>query len=121
MASENETSVKVLDELMQALIISKDASAINDASAALASFVNGRIEDMDTPTKTIESLSKQLGNKKDATAREKACLAIEAIASHSEVSAHVEPYLVVFSPRFSLPLATRSRPSRMLHMAPFLP
>jgi elongation factor 3 len=46
----------------------------------------------------IEGLKKQLANKKDATAREKACVAIEAIASHSEVSAAVEPYLVVLLP-----------------------
>jgi elongation factor 3 len=46
----------------------------------------------------IEGLKKQLANKKDATAREKACIAIETIASHSEVSATVEPYLVVLLP-----------------------
>lgn len=46
----------------------------------------------------IEGLKKQLANKKDATAREKACVAIEAIASHAEVSAAVEPYLVVLLP-----------------------
>ena len=51
MASENAKSVKVLDELMQQLSISKDAAAIKDASAALASFMNGRIEDQDVPTK----------------------------------------------------------------------
>lgn len=46
----------------------------------------------------IEGLKKQLANKKDATAREKACIAIETIASHAEVSATVEPYLVVLLP-----------------------
>jgi elongation factor 3 len=46
----------------------------------------------------IEGLKKQLANKKDATAREKACIAIETIASHSEVSATVEPYLVILLP-----------------------
>ncbi|KAK4161563.1 putative fungal-specific cytosolic translation elongation factor 3 [Cladorrhinum sp. PSN259] len=97
-ASENAQSVKVLDELFQKLTVSKEADAIKEASANLASFINGRIEDLDTPTRTVESLKKQLTNKKDATAREKALTAIQAIAQHSEVSAHVEPYLVALLP-----------------------
>ena len=51
MPSENAQSVKVLDELMQSLSIAKEASAIKDASSALASFINGRIEDNDAPTR----------------------------------------------------------------------
>lgn len=43
--------------------------------------------------RTLETLNKQLTNKKDATAREKALNAIEAIARHSELSAYVEPFL----------------------------
>ncbi|KAK3389540.1 armadillo-type protein [Podospora didyma] len=97
-SAENAKSVKVLDELMQKLTISKEASAIKDASAALATFINGAIEDLDTPTRTVEALKKGLNNKKDAAAREKALLAIQAIAQHSEVSASVEPYLVVLLP-----------------------
>ena len=53
MPSENAQSLKVLDELMQQLTISKEAPAIKDASAALASFMNGRIEDKDVPTKSV--------------------------------------------------------------------
>lgn len=48
-ASENAQSAKVLDELMQKLTISKEAASVKDASAALASFINGRIEDKDAP------------------------------------------------------------------------
>ncbi|KAK0736142.1 armadillo-type protein [Apiosordaria backusii] len=96
--SENAASIKVLDELMQKLTISKEADQIKEASAALASFINGRIEDLDTPTKTVDALRKQLANKKDATVREKALLAIQAIAQHSEVSSAVEPYLVALLP-----------------------
>ena len=51
MPSENAQSAKVLDELMQKLTISKEADAIKEASAALASFINGRIEDCDAPTR----------------------------------------------------------------------
>lgn len=48
--------------------------------------------------RTIENLKKQLGNKKDAAVREKALCAIQAIAQHSNVSPHVEPFLVVLLP-----------------------
>ncbi|KAJ4405929.1 translational elongation factor EF-1 alpha [Neurospora sp. IMI 360204] len=97
-AKENAQSLKVLDELMQKLTIAKEADAVKEASQAVASFINGRIEDLDTPVKTVEALKKQLANKKDATAREKALSAIQAIAQHSEVSAHVEPYLISLLP-----------------------
>jgi elongation factor 3 len=50
-AVENAKSVKVLDELMQKLSLSTEPAAIREASLSLASFVNGRIEDQDTPTK----------------------------------------------------------------------
>ncbi|RKU46875.1 translational elongation factor EF-1 alpha [Coniochaeta pulveracea] len=98
MPSENAQSLKVLDELMQKLTISKDAAEIKDAASAVASFINGRIEDLDAPTKTVEALKKQLANKKDAAIREKALVAIQSIAQHSEVSAHVEPYLIALLP-----------------------
>lgn len=43
-------------------------------------------------------LKKQLGNKKDALARERALDAIKAIASHGSISPAVEPYLVTLLP-----------------------
>jgi elongation factor 3 len=98
MPSENAQSVKVLDELFQKLTVSKEASAIKESSVEIAGFINGRIEDQDVPNKIVENLQKSINNKKDAALREKACIAIEAIASHSEISAHVEPYLVVLLP-----------------------
>ncbi|TGJ82484.1 hypothetical protein E0Z10_g6262 [Xylaria hypoxylon] len=98
MSSENAQSAKVLDDLMAKLTISKDAATTKEASAALASFINGAIEDQEAPTKTVDALKKQITNKKDATLREKAALAIQAIAQHSEISANVEPYLVVLLP-----------------------
>ncbi|CAM1511013.1 Fc.00g085260.m01.CDS01 [Cosmosporella sp. VM-42] len=98
MPTENAQSVKVLDELFQKLTVSKDSSSIKESANELAGFINGRIEDQAVPTKIIEGLQKQLASKKDALAREKAAIAIQAIASHSEVSASVEPYLVVLLP-----------------------
>ena len=53
---------------------------------------------MISDSRTVDSLKKQLANKKDAGAREKALNAIQAIAQHSEISAHVEPYLVALLP-----------------------
>ena len=50
-AAENAKSVKVLDELMQKLTISKEADAVKESAAAIASFINGRISDLDTPTR----------------------------------------------------------------------
>ncbi|KAI6782759.1 mRNA-nucleus export ATPase (Elf1) [Emericellopsis cladophorae] len=99
MPSENAQSVKVLDELFQKLTVSTEAAAIKETSGEIAGFVNGRIEDQDVPNKLIENLEKQLASKKDAVARERACVAIEQIAAHSEVSAAVEPYLVVLLPK----------------------
>lgn len=51
MSSENAQSVKVLDELFQKLTVSKEAADIKESSSSLASFMNGRIEDQDVPTK----------------------------------------------------------------------
>ncbi|KEY66651.1 hypothetical protein S7711_01944 [Stachybotrys chartarum IBT 7711] len=98
MPAENAQSVKILDELFQKLTVSKDAADIKESANELANFINGRIEDQDVPTNIIESLKKQLASKKDAAAREKACVAISAIASYSDLSASVEPYLAVLLP-----------------------
>jgi elongation factor 3 len=51
MPSENAQSVKVLDELFQKLTVSKEASEIKQSSGEIATFINGRIEDQDVPTK----------------------------------------------------------------------
>ena len=51
MATENAQSAQVLEELFQNLTISKEAAAIKGASQELASFINGRIEDQDVPSK----------------------------------------------------------------------
>ncbi|KAF7544890.1 hypothetical protein G7Z17_g9610 [Cylindrodendrum hubeiense] len=102
MPTENSQSIKVLDELFQKLTVSKEADAIKQSANELAGFINGRIEDQAVPTKVIEGLQKDLASKKDAVARERAAIAIQAIASHSEVSATVEPYLVVLLPNVLL-------------------
>ncbi|KAI9882945.1 MAG: translation elongation factor EF-3 [Watsoniomyces obsoletus] len=95
MAAENAKSVQVLDELLSKLSVSKTADETNAAAANIATFINGPIEEHDAPTKAINKLKLQLGNKKDATVRERALHTIQAIAEHAEVSPAVEPYLVV--------------------------
>ena len=96
--SENSKSVKVLEELLSKLTVSKAQDEINAASLGLATFINGDIEEGDAPTKAVELLKKQLASKKDAVARERALDAIRAIAQHSTVSPAVEPYLVALLP-----------------------
>lgn len=50
-AKETAQSIKVLDELMQKLTVSKEADAIKGASHDLATFINGDIVDFDVPVK----------------------------------------------------------------------
>ncbi|OCK84301.1 ARM repeat-containing protein [Lepidopterella palustris CBS 459.81] len=96
--SENKKSLKVLEELFSKLNVSKSQDEVNAASLDLATFINGDIEEADAPTAVVQLLKKQLGNKKDAVARERALDAIRAIAQHSTVSPAVEPYLVALLP-----------------------
>ncbi|KAF2089431.1 ARM repeat-containing protein [Saccharata proteae CBS 121410] len=96
--AENQKSVKVLEELLAKLTISKAQEEINAASNDLATFINGDIEEGDAPIAAVELLKKQLANKKDAVARERAADAVRAIASHSTVSPAVEPYLISLLP-----------------------
>jgi len=49
--SENQKSMKVLEELLAKLSVSKEQDQINQASLDLASFINGDIEEADAPTK----------------------------------------------------------------------
>ena len=50
-SKENKGSVKVLDELLAKLNISKEQDAINESTRNLATFINGDIETEDAPTK----------------------------------------------------------------------
>lgn len=50
-ASENQKSVKVLDELLQKLTISKTKEDAEYAAENLATFINGPIEESAVPTK----------------------------------------------------------------------
>ena len=49
--SENQKSVKVLDELLNKLAISKTADESSEAAGNIATFINGDIEEHDAPTK----------------------------------------------------------------------
>jgi len=96
--SENKQSLKVLEELLSKLSVSKEQSDIEATSQNLASFMNGDIQEGDAPTKAVELLRKQLNSKKDALARERALDATRAIANHSNVNPAIEPYLVALLP-----------------------
>jgi elongation factor 3 len=49
--SENKKSVKVIEDLLAKLSVSKAQDEINATSIDLATFVNGDIEEADAPTK----------------------------------------------------------------------
>ena len=49
--SENLKSVKVLEELLNQVTISKTASETSEAAGNIATFINGDIEEADAPTK----------------------------------------------------------------------
>jgi elongation factor 3 len=49
--SENQKSMKVLEELLSKLSVSKAQDEINATSLDLASFINGDIVEEDAPTK----------------------------------------------------------------------
>ena len=51
--SENQKSVKVLDELLYALNLSKTADQTSSAAGNIATFINGDIEEHDAPTKYV--------------------------------------------------------------------
>ena len=51
--SENQKSVKVLDELLSKLTISKTADETSAAAGNIATFINGSIEEHDAPTKYV--------------------------------------------------------------------
>jgi elongation factor 3 len=49
--SENQISVKVLEEQLAKLSVSKAKDEISEASQQIATFINGDIEEGDAPTK----------------------------------------------------------------------
>lgn len=49
--SENQKSIKVLDELLSKLTVSKTADETSAAAGNIATFINGEIEEHDAPTK----------------------------------------------------------------------
>ena len=49
--SENQKSIKVLDELLNKLTLSKTADETSAAAGNIATFINGDIEEHDAPTK----------------------------------------------------------------------
>lgn len=95
---ETKRSMKVLEELVTKLSVSKAQADINESARDLAVYINGDIEERDASTRIIDALKKHLANKKDALARERALDGIKAIAAHSTVSPAIEPYLVSLLP-----------------------
>jgi len=49
--AENKQSIKVLEQLLSKLTVSKEQDEINASSQEIAIFINGDIEEEDAPTK----------------------------------------------------------------------
>ncbi|KAJ5263596.1 Elongation factor 3 [Penicillium angulare] len=86
-------SVAVLEDLIKNLNVSTSPEEANAASGNLATLFSGPIPEQTLPAKAAEIFKKQLANKKDATARERALEGIRAIASHGTIAPGVEPHL----------------------------
>lgn len=97
-SKETKQTLQTLEELLNALSISKSADEANAAALNLATLLNGPIEEQAVPQKAVETFKKQLSNKKDANARERALDGIRGIGQHSSVSPAIEPYLVDLLP-----------------------
>ncbi|KAJ5953369.1 Elongation factor 3 [Penicillium verhagenii] len=92
-SKEVAQSVAVLEDLIKNLNVSTSPEEVNAAAGNLATLFSGPIPEQTLPAKAAESLQKQLLNKKDATARERALEGIRAIASHATIAPGVEPHL----------------------------
>lgn len=91
---ETAQSVAVLEDLFKNLNVSSSPDEVNAATGNLAHLLSGPIPEQTLPLKAVETLQKQLANKKDGNARVRALDAIRAIASHATIAPGVEPHLV---------------------------
>jgi elongation factor 3 len=91
---ESAKSVAVLEDLFKNLNVSTTPDEALAAAGNLATLFSGPISEQTLPVKAVELFKKQLGNKKDALARERALQGIRAIASHQTIAPGVEPHLV---------------------------
>ncbi|ETN46097.1 uncharacterized protein HMPREF1541_00281 [Cyphellophora europaea CBS 101466] len=96
--AETTKSLATLDELLKKLSVSKAQDEANSAALNVATLLHGPIEEQVIPAKAVETFTKQLSNKKDAVARERALDGIKAIASHSAISPAFEPHLISLLP-----------------------
>ncbi|KAK5070616.1 translational elongation factor EF-1 alpha [Lithohypha guttulata] len=97
-SKETKESIALLDELLKNLSLAKTADEAKSAGTNVANLLNGPIEEQAVPQRMLDTFKKQLSNKKDANARERALDGIRSISEHSTVSPAVEPYLVELLP-----------------------
>ncbi|EYE98681.1 putative translation elongation factor eEF-3 [Aspergillus ruber CBS 135680] len=97
-SKETAQSVQVLEDLIKNLNVSSSQDEINAAAGNIASLFSGPIPEQALPLKAVETFQKQLANKKDAVARERALEGIRAIAGQPTIAPGVEPHLVALLP-----------------------
>ncbi|KAH3900483.1 Elongation factor 3 [Saccharomycodes ludwigii] len=92
--SDSAESIKVLEELFSKLSVAT-AENRSEVATEISTFLNGNIIEHDVPEHFFKELAKAVKNKKTAA---NALEAIAQIASESNLSPSVEPYVVEFTP-----------------------
>ncbi|KAL6231913.1 hypothetical protein BDW75DRAFT_218895 [Aspergillus navahoensis] len=93
-SKETAESVALLEDALKNLNLASSEDEANAAATSLTQMLSGPIPEQALPLKAVESLSKQLSNKKDINALLRASQAILAIASHPTIAPGVEPHLL---------------------------
>lgn len=108
--SENSKSLKALEEMMQKLTVSKAQDEINASAQAIATFINGDIEEADAPTKYVPPFCLSLATLQSLTTLPglSRCLRSNSPARRmpSPVSALSMPSVLSPSTRTSPPLSS---------------
>ncbi|ODQ78662.1 hypothetical protein BABINDRAFT_162368 [Babjeviella inositovora NRRL Y-12698] len=107
-ASEQKYSVEVLSELFSKMAVAGPEDR-NAAAGNLANFLNGSIIEHDVPVVFFEQLESSLIGKKDETVVVNALEAISHIASESNLSPSVEPYIVAMVESISAKAGDKSK------------
>lgn len=88
--SDSEQSIKVLNELLGKLTVATPETR-NDVATEVASFINGDIIEHDAPKVFFDGLLKAIKDKKTSA---NALATLRSVASESNLSPNIEPYVV---------------------------
>jgi len=100
-ASESKQSAEVLEQLFEKLSVAVPEER-DTAAANVSSFLNGSIIEHDVPFEFFKELKKTIKNKKNTNGQLNALEAIAHIASDTNLSPSVEPYIVDLTEEISI-------------------